>query len=75
MIIVNFSELMHFFSKLLFFQIKLVTFTHIRSYKVFPIVGSLIRLLSSVLISQNEEWITGRRYLKMDVEKYEEMVV
>ncbi|WP_081895220.1 IS256 family transposase [Mesoaciditoga lauensis] len=35
----------------------------------FPSVGSLIRLLGSVLSDQNEEWITGRRYLNMEIEK------
>ncbi len=42
----------------------------------FPSVDSLIRLLGSVLINQNEEWITDRRYLKMErEEEFEEMSV
>jgi transposase-like protein len=35
----------------------------------FPSVGSLVRLIGSILINQNEEWITGRRYLDMGMEK------
>jgi putative transposase len=37
----------------------------------FPSVGSLTRLIGSILINQNEEWITGRRYLNMETETEE----
>ena len=35
----------------------------------FPSVTSLMRLLGSILINQNEEWITSRRYLNMETEE------
>ena len=42
----------------------------------FPSVKSFIRLLGSVLLDQNEEWLTGRRYLRMETEEeFEEMTV
>ncbi len=48
----------------------------IRVIGAFPSVASSIELLGSVLINQNEEWITGRRYLKMErEEEFEEMSV
>ena len=34
----------------------------------FPNDASLLRLAVSILMDINEEWITGRRYLRMDVE-------
>ena len=39
-----------------------------------PSVGFLVRLIGSILIVQNEEWITGRRYLNMEMEKETEEV-
>ncbi len=41
----------------------------------FPSVESLMRLSVSILINQNEEWITSRRYLNMEIEELEEMTV
>ena len=35
----------------------------------FPNVASLMRLLGSILINQNWQWITGRRYLNMETEE------
>jgi len=35
----------------------------------FPSVSSLMRLIGSILIDQNEEWITSRRYLNMETEE------
>ena len=32
----------------------------------FPSIKSFIRLLGSVLLDQNEEWLTGRGYLNME---------
>ncbi len=32
----------------------------------FPSIKSFVRLLSSVLLDQNEEWLTGRGYLNME---------
>jgi putative transposase len=42
---------------------------------VFPSVGFLVMLIGSILIDQNEEWITNRRYLNMEMEEVEEMRV
>jgi len=33
---------------------------------IFPNRGSIIRLLGTVLLEQNEEWMTGRRYMRFD---------
>ena len=42
----------------------------------FTSIKSFIRLLGSVLLDQNEEWLTGRRYLNMETEEeFEEMTV
>ena len=35
---------------------------------LFPNEGSLLRLVSAVLMELSEEWETGKRYLNMDVE-------
>jgi len=35
---------------------------------VFPNEESLLRLVGSILMDINEEWITGRRYLIMEKE-------
>jgi transposase-like protein len=35
---------------------------------VFPNEESLLRLVGSILMDINEEWVTGRRYLTMEGE-------
>jgi transposase-like protein len=35
---------------------------------VFPNEESLLRLVGSILMDVNEEWVTGRRYLSMEAE-------
>jgi putative transposase len=35
---------------------------------VFPNEESLLRLVGSILMDINEEWVTGRRYLTMEKE-------
>ena len=40
--------------------------THVAG--LFPNEGSLLRLVSAVLMELSEEWETGKRYLNMDVE-------
>jgi len=35
---------------------------------VFPNEKPLLRLVGSILMDINEEWVTGRRYLLMDEE-------
>lgn len=33
---------------------------------IFPNRGSIMRLVGTLLLEQNEEWMTGRRYMKID---------
>ena len=39
-----------------------------RGVGVFPNEESLLRMVGSILMEINEEWITGRRYLTMEKE-------
>ena len=41
-----------------------------RVVRIFPNEQACLRLISTLCIEQNEEWLTGKRYLKMD-ELYE----
>ncbi len=41
-----------------------------RVVRIFPNEGACLRLISALCIEQNEEWLTGKQYLRMD-ELYE----
>ncbi len=42
-----------------------------RVVRIFPNEEACLRLISALCIEQNEEWLTGKRYLTME-ELYEE---
>jgi putative transposase len=33
---------------------------------IFPNRGSIMRLVGTILLEQNEDWMTGRRYMRLD---------
>jgi len=39
-----------------------------RPVRAFPSDQSLMRLAGCIMININEEWLTGKKYLTMDVE-------